>query len=251
MEILFCLHFLILTVFSLSGYVFWKVDISSLSTCAVKLTGKAGFLNSFAFFCIPVSLGRNGNNPRAFPNKSWQIQQLRAYFKYNAEWGLEVSERRMGWIRWPQSLPMKTWLSQLRAFVVAISWGWHQGPSRLCEIDKAVLFLELGRGEIITLDPTRAFYCSLSLSCIWLKQGLKTIPLKTCLILPVRDPFQPSLIWNGVPTLRALAWSTVCWLVEIPLYSVRVIFSIFCFPLYISQGLILALGLEAMWLYVP
>lgn len=52
MEISFCLHFLIKTVFSLSGYVFWKVDISSLSTCAVKLTGKAGFLNSFAFFAF-------------------------------------------------------------------------------------------------------------------------------------------------------------------------------------------------------
>lgn len=45
----FCLHTLILTVYSLFRYVFWDSDIPSLTPSAAKLADEAGSPNSFVF----------------------------------------------------------------------------------------------------------------------------------------------------------------------------------------------------------
>lgn len=57
------------------SYVFWEVDISSLTLSAARLASKTES-PIILLFCTLVSLGGNGNNnPRAFFDKSQQVQQ--------------------------------------------------------------------------------------------------------------------------------------------------------------------------------
>lgn len=141
----------------------------------------------------------------------------------------------------------------------SIIWGLlhcqlrlKRGVKQTVNHDTSESLLELKRGENIILDTAKGFYCSLSWSCHLIRRV-------------VRDNFTKKNVsyisMEGIPSNPA--WFTLVFWIAGPgqehnllngrnsLPSVRELFFLSFVFHYINPGLILALGIETIWLYIP